>query len=60
MASAIENPFEEQLADIRSVIDDMSFGLFARDPEGRIVFANDALLKRPLVRQTGPRVPSLP
>ncbi len=45
MALPIENPLDEKLTDIRSVLDEMSFGLFARDPQGRIVFANEALLR---------------
>ncbi len=45
MTMAVENPFDEALKDIRAVIDDMSFGLFARDPEGRLVFVNEALLR---------------
>ncbi|MDJ0849786.1 MAG: PAS and helix-turn-helix domain-containing protein [Myxococcota bacterium] len=45
MALPIENPFHEKIKDIRSVVDEMSFGLFARDPGGRIVFANETLLR---------------
>lgn len=42
---AIQNPLEEQLAEIRSLLDMMSFGIFARDVDGSIVFVNDALLR---------------
>jgi len=36
---------EDRVTDIRSVIDDMSCALFARDAEGRIVFVNERLLE---------------